>query len=191
MTSIYMLIIVALLSVAALICVEHRKRVLRKKSWEELLDMLLPVNAEWIVLVALEYRELTAQESSVASEEMWRLLGGWRGIKAMFTNAERLYVLAAHAESWGGLKAAKNAELMRRDGRRLRAAAAKAAWKYVSQRSTSHCAPELKRAASAYFGMTERLIELYENRSARGHLRLLAKLRPYLFLSSETSFELA
>ncbi len=161
----------------SLYCVEARKRRLRRTNWEELLDSLAPVKAEWLVLVALEAREAPQHQRQLLSQDLWGTLGGWPGVRGMLVNAERLNALAVNAHHWNEQRAVDISEAMRMESRRLQSAALNAIWKHViGIASTS----DLQQAAKSYFEMTEGLLELYESRAIGVQVRVSTALRPYL-----------
>lgn len=163
-----------------LVWAEAGKQRLRAQTLEEILASLRPVPLEWVAIIALTSREQAEAHEHVFADDLWRVLGGWRGLRAILSNADILYALAAHAHRRDIEGGTTLANLLRVQAALLRSAAAKALWRHIVGHRRQTYRAALNEVAVVYYGMTEALLESYEADSRRIYRQLCAKLRPYL-----------
>ena len=180
MVTLTLIVLLSTVLSCLLVWAEAGKQRLRTQTFEEVLASLRPVQIEWVAVIALTCRERVEAREQVFTDELWQMLGGWRGLRAMLGNANSLYALAANAHRRDNDEGVPLADLMRGQAALLRSAAAKALWRHVlgNRRQTYRTA--LNEVAIVYYDMTEALLASYEVESRRVYARLCATLRPYL-----------
>ena len=180
MITLYMIVLLSSILGSLLIWAEAGKQRLRARTLEEVLASLRPVQIEWVAVIALTSRERVEADEDLIVDDLWRMLGGWRGLSAMFANANSLYALAAIAHRRDDDEGDTLAELMRVQAVLLRSAAANALWRHVVGNRRHTYRRALSQVAVMYYDMTEALLASYEVDSRRAYARLCATLRPYL-----------
>ncbi|MDQ2844567.1 MAG: hypothetical protein M3Y72_26680 [Acidobacteriota bacterium] len=167
-----LIFLTAILVVGAYYYLRNRRReVYPYGQWEELLKRLEPLDHRGIGLIAGEpAAELDQQTDNVATmdpEDIWRLLGGMRGIEVMEKNCSVLVDLVFYVQQWYP-EALLIAEQLRLNARevewhvgRLRAAS-------KSGRPPSAAAEYLQQAVSTYYRMTCEVVALYEQANLPG-----------------------
>jgi hypothetical protein len=163
------------LAVAA-VRAQRRTLKLNKQTWDELIASVEFIDARGISLVARDYLEPRRGQIDLEPEEIWALLGGEAGLKAMRANADKLLALAAFTQQWNLDEGVIVAERMRRDSLRLRRALRRVEIGMLSQILTGRHWIEvpfqLQEAASSYYLMRQRLLALYETSHMGLHGRL-------------------
>jgi hypothetical protein len=163
------------LAVAA-VRAQRRTIQLSDRNWDELVASVEFIDFRGVSLVARDYLDPRRGQIDLEPDEIWALLGGESGLKAMRANADRLVQLAAFAQQWNLEEGVIVAERMRRDGLRLRRALRRIELGMLSQIITGkhwiEVPFQLQEAASAYYLMRQRLLALYETSHMGLHGRL-------------------
>jgi hypothetical protein len=177
MRSVYFLIFVVIFLVSILgnatyfyVRYRHREQYPYGK-WEDLLKRLRPLDYDNLALIAqdptLEPDQHAHDEEAIDPEEIWRLLGGMRGLEVMEKNCEVLVDMVFYMQQWYP-EVLLIAEQLRLNARevewhigRLRAAA-----KAGKRRSAT--ADYVQRAVAIYFQMSREVLSLYEQANVPG-----------------------
>ncbi len=178
MISIYVLGIVTVLLTLALFRVELKKVSLARKTWNELVEELMPVNTYGITLLALECRDLDGSQVRFERNDVWMMIGGWEGLNRLQANALLLIALADHARIWNSGESLNTVEQMRSDGRAIYRAVRRIRFKRMLSLRNS-LSSEARRPAYAYYRMSERLLTLYERSPSRRYEQLAAVVWPH------------
>jgi hypothetical protein len=136
-------------------------------TWEQLLARLAVVDSERIQQIAFDVIDASGQPRTddgakeLKPEEIWRLVGGMRGLEILERNSLVLIDIAFHLQRWypEALIAAEELRLKAREIEwhvgRLRAAAR-------TNELEGGSANDAQNTAAAYYLMTRRLRSLYE-----------------------------
>jgi hypothetical protein len=147
-------------------------------GWEDLFQNLTRIDRSNLAKVALGVVDESGkprEDSDTASlepSELWRLIGGLRGLEILETNSEVLIDLAFYVQQWYP-EALAIVERLRLDNRELKwlVARLKGADRMGNlQISFPHYA---RSAVAVYYRMTRRLLFLYE----MGNFSMLSDLR--------------
>ncbi len=179
--TVYFIVAVAIF-VLALIAIafyyNRRSQKSSQKNWERLLKRLTAVDRSSIAEVALDIIDESGQrrkdESSAVleSEQIWKLVGGLKGLEALEANCAVLVDLAFYVQQWypEALVVAEQLRLSARDIEwhvgRLKSAQQTGK---LDSAFTMYAQP----AVATYYLMTRRVLALYEE----GNLAMLADLR--------------
>ena len=161
-------LLAAVVGTLAVTAIRSQKSALKlsQRSWSDLVAEIEFIDFRGISLVARDYLDPRKGQIDFEPEQIWTLLGGDEGLRAMLLNADRLIALAAFAQQWNLDESVIVAERMRRDGLRLRKAVRRVQLGMLSQIFTGRHWVEvpfqLQEAASAYYLMRQRLLALYE-----------------------------
>ena len=150
-------------------------------SWEDLVKKLTWIDRNTIAQVALDLVDesgeprQTPHAANLEPEELWRLLGGLKGLEALEKNSEILIDLAFYLQKWYP-EALVIAERLRLDARELK-------W-HVGRLKGAAQTGNLQisfpfyaqRAVVTYYLMTRRLLDLYQ----AVNFSMLAKLQEAL-----------
>jgi hypothetical protein len=131
-------------------------------SWQELVVRLDQVNRTGIDSLAVDYLNPQGNQLRLEPPEMWGLIGGVKGVKAMRHNAEVLIALASYAERWNYDESVIVAERMRHDALLLRKTSNQILWRMRLRVGMVRVPFYLHQSATAYHLMTTRLLTLYE-----------------------------
>src|SRR5579875_1550920 len=71
---------------------------LTDRTWNDLVDSIEFIDFRGVSLVARDYLEPRRGQIDLEPEEIWSLLGGESGLRAMKANADRLIALAAFTQ---------------------------------------------------------------------------------------------
>jgi hypothetical protein len=138
----------------------------RKMEWLDLVAMLQPVDFAGISTVAVDYLTPCRGQLRLEPDRMWRLLGGYKGLKRMSQNAEVMLALASYAQRWNFEEAVIVTERMRLDAAALRRAVRRVRLGMLSnrllQRFRFTIPLNAQEASSTYYLMRQRLFALYE-----------------------------
>jgi len=145
-------------------------------KWEDLIARLQPVEREGITAMAVEHLHPGPSQLGKAADEMWKMIGGAKGLARMRANADVLIALAAHAQAWNLEEGVIVAERMRRDGLALRRAVVGVGLGMTCGYGKGRAASYIREAASAYYLMQLRLLALYEASHAARYSSLAAAL---------------
>lgn len=150
-------------------------------SWEELLAKLTWIDRNDIAEVALDLVDESGQPKvaedagSLDPSQVWKLIGGLKGLEVLERNSEVLIDLAFYVQQWYP-EALVIAERLRLDARELKWHVERlkgAAQKGNLQISFAFYA---QRAVVSYYRMTRRVLSLYE----AGNFSMLADLQKAL-----------
>jgi hypothetical protein len=150
-------------------------------SWEELLAKLTWIDRNNIAEVALDLVDESGQPKvaedagSLDPSQVWKLIGGLKGLEVLERNSEVLIDLAFYVQQWYP-EALVIAERLRLDARELKWHVERlkgAAQKGNLQISFAFYA---QRAVVSYYRMTRRVLSLYE----AGNFSMLADLQKAL-----------
>ncbi len=137
-----------------------------RRSWDELVAALEPIEFEQVRSVAKEYLEPKSGQINLEPPDLWLRLGGKEGLRRMRANAQLMLLLAAHAQQWNFDEGVIVTERMRRDAIRLRQAVRRVEMTLLFHSVMRGSAPlipfHLHEAASAYYLMRQRLLALYQ-----------------------------
>src|ERR1700712_3610040 len=75
----------------------QRRRKLFQQSWGDLLNVIQPVDTKAIAEIAECYLRPTRTQLRVEPDVMWRVIGGFDGLKALQKNAQAMLDLAVYA----------------------------------------------------------------------------------------------
>ncbi len=179
--SVYFIVAVAIF-VLALIAIAiyyyRRSQKSSQKNWERLLKRLTAVDRSSIAEVALDIIDESGQrrkdEASAVleSEQIWKLVGGLKGLEILEANCAVLVDLAFYVQQWypEALVVAEQLRLSARDIEwhvgRLKSAQQTGK---LESAFTMYAQP----AVATYYVMTRRVLALYEE----GNIAMLADLR--------------
>ncbi len=145
-------------------------------KWEDLIARLEPVEIEGIAAMAIEHLFPGPSQVGTEANDMWRMIGGAKGLARMRANADVLIALAAHAQEWIPEEGVIVAERMRRDGLALRRAVVGIGLGMTCGYGKGRAASYMREAACAYYLMRLRLLALYEASHAARYPSLAAAL---------------
>ncbi|MGI4758234.1 MAG: hypothetical protein ACRYGF_15475 [Janthinobacterium lividum] len=176
-----MLIVAALIAVLIALAVVQvrfylRQRRLQRTSWDELLSRLQPVNLQGIEEIAENFLHPSKTQLRIEPTEMWELVGKLKGIQALSANADAILDLAVFASRWNQVEGRIVAEMIRRDGVRLKRAVVKIEVSTVFGLYRALAPFQLQEAAAAYQLMRGRLLGLYLVAHVGLHPRLMEVL---------------
>ena len=155
-----------------------RRRRSSRVSWEHLLAQLSFTDHDNLTQVAMDLIDESGLRreddacSSIEPAQLWTLVGGLEGLKALEKNSEVLIALAFYVQQWHP-EAVAVAETLRHDARELRWHVARlngAAQTGNLQISFPFYA---QRAVATYYLMTRRVLSLYE----AGNFAMLSDLQ--------------
>ncbi|AFL89169.1 hypothetical protein Terro_2934 [Terriglobus roseus DSM 18391] len=139
-----------------------RRRRVHRTSVEELAARIRPVDMDLISEIAANFLNPSQLRLRLEPPTMWRDLGEEKGLAVLAANADAMLDLATIASKWDQVEGRIIAEMVRRDGVRLK----RAVWKIRVATLFGFCevfAPfQLQEAAAAYYLMRTRLLTLYE-----------------------------
>ncbi len=168
-----------LTSIAGYYYSRHRQSA--QVSWEELFKKLTWIDRNTIALVALdlvdesgEPRE-AADAANLEPEQLWKLIGGLKGLEALETNSDVLIDLAFYLQQWYP-QALVIAEELRLDARELKWHVARLQGADQTGNLQISFPFYAQRAVVSYYLMTRRLLDLYQ----AVNFSMLAKLQEAL-----------
>jgi hypothetical protein len=150
-------------------------------SWEELVKKLTWIDRNTIAQVALDLVDESGEPreagdaANLEPAELWKLIGGLKGLEALETNSDVLIDLAFYLQQWYP-EALVIAERLRLDARELKWHVARL--KGAAQTGNLQISFPFyaQRAVVNYYLMTRRLLDLYE----AVNFSMLAKLQEAL-----------
>jgi hypothetical protein len=164
--------LVSILGIGTYYYLRNRRRNLYPYGqWDELIERLVPIDHQSLGRIAgdsdAEFDSNSPDVDAMDSEEVWRLLGGMRGIDVMEKNCTVLVDLVFYVQQWYP-EALLIAEQLRLNARevewhigRIRAAA-------KSGRGPAATAEYLQQAIAIYYRMTCEVLALYEQANLPG-----------------------
>jgi hypothetical protein len=151
--------------IAAAIHAQRRAIRLTARGWDDLVARIERVEYAGLKVVAQDYLDPKHSQIELEPRELWKLVGGYEGLRRMRSNAELLLALAAHAQHWNFNEATIVAERMRFDSLRLRRAVLRIELGFlpysVLRRFWLRIPIQIQEAAAAYYLMRQRLLSLY------------------------------
>ena len=112
----------------------------------------------------------------IETDELWSLIGGYDGVRRMYSNSAVLLALASYTQRWNPGESVIVVERMRRDAILLRRASQRLFLRYLFESDRTTGPFSLQEATSAYYLMRERLLALYETSHAGRYAQLAAAL---------------
>jgi hypothetical protein len=156
----------------------YRSRQTPERNWETLLSRLLPVDRRSVEKIALDAideaggRRQDEHAMDLEPEEVWRLIGGLKGVEALEHNSGVLIDMAFFVEGWYP-EALQTAEELRLSAREIE-------WHVERLRSASENGKveasihsNAQNAVASYYMMTRNLLALYH----RGNFKMLSDLQ--------------
>jgi hypothetical protein len=157
----------------------HRRSLrISETTWEQLLSKLIDVDRNGVEQIALDAIDETGQRRrdehamELESDQIWRLIGGLKGIEVLEHNSQVLIEMATYLQQWYP-EALVTAEELRLSAReiewhlsRLRAGAR-------NGNLEASFGSYAQNAVAAYYLMTRDLLALYE----RGNIPMLGDLQ--------------
>jgi hypothetical protein len=145
----------------------YRSRRSSEVEWDDLFRKLTWIDRDTIAQVALDLVDESGQprESDIAASlepaQLWKLIGGLKGLEVLEKNSEVLIDLACYVQRWYP-EALVTAERLRLDARELQ-------WHVARLRGAAKTGNLQisfpfygQRAVVAYYLMTRRLLDLYQ-----------------------------
>jgi hypothetical protein len=151
-----------------------------RRSWDELVAALQPIEFDQVSSVALDYLDPREGQITLEPRDLWLMLGGKEGLRRMRENARLMLRLAAYAQRWNFEEGVIVTERMRREAvylqRAVRRVEMALRFHAVLRHSANLIPFHLHEAASAYYLMRQRLLALYQT----SHSGLYPKLAEVL-----------
>jgi hypothetical protein len=142
----------------------HRKQ--SQRDWHELVAGVQSIDFKGVSEIALDYLTPHRGQIDLEPERIWKLLGGYEGLRKMRENAEIMLSLAAYAQQWNFEEGTIVTERMRRDAALLRRSVRRVELGMIPSilfRRFRFTLPlDAQEASSAYYLMRQRLLSLYE-----------------------------
>lgn len=137
-----------------------------RRDWRDLVAGLHRLDFEGVSEVALDYLTPRRGQIDLGPDRIWKLLGGYEGLRKMRENAEIMLALAAYAQQWNFEEATIVIERMRHDAALLRRSVHRVELGMIPSmlfRRFQFTLPlDAQEASSAYYLMRQRLLSLYE-----------------------------
>jgi hypothetical protein len=137
-----------------------------QESWEGLVKKLTWIDRNSIAQVALDLVDesgeprQTSDAANLEPEQLWRLIGGLKGLEALEKNSEVLIDLAFYLQKWYP-EALVIAERLRLDARELRWHVARLKGAAKTGNLQISFPFYAQRAVVSYYVMTRRVLDLY------------------------------
>jgi hypothetical protein len=179
--TVYFIVAVAIFVVALVVIAAYYYRRSQRSSqetWERLLKRLTAVDRSSIAEVALDIIDESGQkrqdEASAALEpsEIWKLVGGLKGLEVLEANCGVLVDLAFYVQQWYP-EAVAVAEQLRLSAREIEWHVGRLKSAQETGKLEGAFSMYAQPAVAAYYLMTRRVLALYEE----GNLAMLADLR--------------
>jgi hypothetical protein len=162
--------------VAAAIYSQRKAIRLTARGWDDLVARIERVEFDSLKVVAQDYLDPRDSQIKLEPRELWKLVGGYEGLRRMRSNADLMLALAAHAQDWNFDEATIVAERMRLDSSRLRRALLRIELGslpyFVLRRFWLRIPIQVQEAAAAYYLMRQRLLSLYATSHSGRYPRL-------------------
>lgn len=153
-----------------------RRRRIHRTSVEELIGRIQPVDVDMIAEIAANFLNPTQIQLRLEPAAMWQNIGEEEGLAILVANADAILDLAARASTWDRVEGRIIAEMVRRDGVRLKRAVWKIHLATLFGFGQVFAPFQLQEAAAAYYLMRARLLSLYEGSHAGMYPKLTAVL---------------
>jgi hypothetical protein len=162
--------------VAAALYSQRKAIRLTARGWDDLVARIECVEFASLKVVAQDYLDPRDSQIKLEPRELWKLVGGYEGLRRMRSNADLMLALAAHAQDWNFDEATIVAERMRLDASRLRRALLRIELGslpyFVLRRFWLRIPIQVQEAAAAYYLMRQRLLSLYATSHSGRYPRL-------------------
>jgi hypothetical protein len=139
--------------------------------WEDLLRRLGPLDYDNLALIAqdpaLESDRQTRDDEDMDPEEIWRLLGGMRGLEVMEKNCEVLVDLVFYVQQWYP-EALLIAEQLRLNAREVEWHIDRLKVAGQSGKRRTATADYMQQAVAIYCQMTREVLSLYQQANLPG-----------------------
>jgi hypothetical protein len=162
----------SILGIGAYYYLRNRQRELYPYgNWDELLKRLVPLDHENLERIAIDPVAASDHElqcvETIDPQEIWRLLGGMRGIEVMEKNCSVLVDLVFYVQQWYP-EALLVAEQLRLNAREVEWHIGRLKATAKSGRPPVAAAEYLQQAVSIYYQMTRKVLVLYEQANMPG-----------------------
>lgn len=165
MRGILFLVVAALfLCVLATLLLRYFFRLRRSSeaTWEELLGRLEKIDREGIAAIAQDALSTSRDDAfSMEPEAIWALLGGMEGLELLQRNCAVLVELATYVQRWHP-EALVVAEQLRLSAREIEWHVGRLKGAERTGNLQTAFAGYAQRAVATYYGMTQHVLELYE-----------------------------
>ena len=138
-----------------------RKRKLANETWDNVLSRVEEVNVAGLKEIADLYLRPDKDQLRIEPDEMWKTLGGLRGLQRLQSNADAMLTLAMFAEQWQSTDGRIVSEFMRRDAARLKKAILRVELSLVYRFGYVQAPFAMQEAIATYILMRGRLLGLY------------------------------
>ena len=138
-----------------------RKRSLASQTWDGVLSRVEEVNLAGLQEIADLYLKPGKDQLRIEPDDMWKTLGGLRGLQRLRSNADAMLTLAMFAERWNSENGRIVSEFMRRDAARLKKAVMRVEFSLVYGFGIVRAPFALQEAIATYILMRGRLLGLY------------------------------
>jgi hypothetical protein len=171
------LFLVLLLGLAILFY-RRRSRHALETTWEQLLSRLIDVDRNGVETIALDAIDRSGQRRhdehamELESEQIWRLIGGLKGIEALEHNSHVLIEMAAYLQRWYP-EALVTAEELRLSAREIEWHVSRLRAGSESGNLMASFGSYAQNAVATYYLMTRQLLALYE----RGDISMFGDLQ--------------
>ena len=150
---------------------DRRRELYPYGKWDELLKRLAPLDHQNLERIALDpavapYQEIQLVEAT-NPQEIWRVLGGMRGIELMEKNCSVLVDLVFYVQQWYP-EALLVAEQLRLNAREVEWHIGRLKATAKSGRPPVAAAEYLQQAVAIYYHMTREVLALYERANLPG-----------------------
>lgn len=147
----------------------YRKRVRNASgsTWQDLLARLNPVDHSSLKLIALDVVDESGQQRKdsdarqMEAEDIWRLIGGLKGLELLEQNSHVLVEIAAYVQRWYP-EALGEAEELRRNARQIGWHVERLRKAYESDNLEGWFANYAQNTIATYYLMTRRVLALCE-----------------------------
>lgn len=138
-----------------------RKRKLERQTWDGVLSRVEEVNLVGLQEIAALYLKPDKDQLRLEPNEMWRMVGGLRGLQRLRSNADAMLELAMFTERWNIETGRIVSEFMRLDAARLKKAITKVEFSLLYGFGIVRAPFALQEAVATYILMRGRLLGLY------------------------------
>lgn len=150
----------------------YKRRQLLKGSWGNVLAPVENVDIEGFMAIAEGYLQPDNHQLRIEPSRMWHIVGGFKGLARMQSNADAMLNLAVYSERWNLAHESVVSDLIRRDTVRLNNAIAKVRLRYFFGFGVLRTAFHIQEAVVSYYLLRSRLFGLYQH----AHVGLLPGL---------------
>ena len=138
-----------------------RKQKLAEQTWDGVLSRVEQINLAGLQEIAAVYLNPSEDQLRIEPNEMWKTVGGLRGLRHLRSNADAMLTLAMFAERWHSTDGRVVSEFMRRDAVRLKKAITRVEFSLLYGFGIVRAPFALQEAIATYILMRGRLLGLY------------------------------